>query len=399
MPRRLAPLIALGLAAAAAAWLLVRPSADAESVPPDRAAAVLPVEVQVVEVQTGYEVTAVFAGRLVARRTSVLGFERSGRLAAVAVDDGDRIEAGQVLARLDVRALEARRRELAAQVEETEARLALAGLTAERRQRLHADEALSAQARDEAVHERRALAARLEAGRAALQHVDVELDLSVLRAPYPGLVVERHADEGAVVSPGEPMLEVREEGVLEAHVGVSPEAASDLAPGAEREIRIAGRSVPAVVRSRVDHVEPDTRTVRVVLELQEAPPEARPGALVRLPVSDRVAADGFWLPVTALAESRRGLWSVYAVVPEAESADPREAVPATRPDSEHGSQAPAGRAVRVERRQVDLLHAGAERVFARGTLRDGERVVATGIHRLVPGQRVRPLSTGAGTAE
>jgi len=378
MPRRLASLIALGLAAVAAAWLLARPPAEAETEPPERAAAVLPVEVRAAERQTGYEVVAVFAGRIVARRTSVLGFERTGRLAAVEVDDGDRIAAGQVLARLAIRGLEARRRELAAQVEETQARLVLAGLTAERRQRLHAGDALSAQARDEAVHERRALSARLEAGRAALQRADVELDRSVLRAPYPGLVVERHADEGAVVSPGQPILEVREEGVLEAHVGVSPEAAGDLVPGERRELRIGGQAVPAAVRSRVDSVEPDTRTVRIVLELLETPPGARPGALVRLSVDDRVEAEGFWLPTTALAESLRGLWSVYAVVPEAES-----------------------EAFRVERRQVDLLHAEAERVFVRGTLRDGDRVVATGIHRLVPGQRVRPLAPGAaaGTAE
>ena len=31
----------------------------------------------------------------------------------------------------------------------------------------------------------------------------------------------------------------------------------------------------------------------------------------------------------------------------------------------------------------------SERAFVRGTLRDGDRVVTTGLHRLVPGQRVR----------
>jgi hypothetical protein len=37
---------------------------------------------------------------------------------------------------------------------------------------------------------------------------------------------------------------------------------------------------------------------------------------------------------------------------------------------------------------VEILHIETDRVFARGTVYDGERVVATGVHRAVPNQEV-----------
>ena len=61
----------------------------------------------------------------------------------------------------------------------------------------------------------------------------------------------------------------------------------------------------------------------------------------------------------------RGLWAVYV----ADAADGETAV--------------------LERRELEVLHQEADRVFVRGTLADGERVVVGGRHRLVPGQRVR----------
>jgi multidrug efflux pump subunit AcrA (membrane-fusion protein) len=101
----------------------------------------------------------------------------------------------------------------------------------------------------------------------------------------------------------------------------------------------------------------------VVFVVEGQPDGVRSGDLARIALERNVASTGMWLPITALAESRRGLWSAYVVVP-----------------SESGPV--------VERREVEVLHAESDRAFVRGTLRDGETVVATGLHRLVPGQRV-----------
>jgi len=131
-------------------------------------------------------------------------------------------------------------------------------------------------------------------------------------------------------------------------------------------------TVEAVLHTRLPSVDPDTRTVTAIFRIPEPPEGLRHGDLARLAVSSERPGEGFWLPLTALAESRRGLWAAFALVSEAEAQD--EDV------------------FRVERRELQLVHAEADRAFVRGTLRDGERIVSTGLHRIVPGQRVRALT-------
>ena len=259
-------------------------------------------------------------------------------------------------------------------MKEIEARLALARLTTQRRRALLEDNHISVQRVDEAASDQRALGAQLEAARAAIESVDVGLALSRLEAPYAGSITARHVDEGTVVSPGQTLLEMIEDGALEVRIGVPASVAAELSPVDAYAIEVEGRSVDAELDAVLTTVEPETRTVTAIFRLPELPRETagvKSGALARVAIRRHVAAEGFWLPITALTESRRGLWSAYAVVP-VEGEEARVASPV----------------LRIDRREAEVLHAEAERAFVRGTLRDGERVVATGLHRLVPGQRV-----------
>lgn len=336
---------------------------------PVSAAGPLAVESRTVEQSDGYTVVERFAGRVVARRTSDLGFERGGRVVEVAVDLGDRVEAGDVLARLETRELLAERRELEARLAEANARLALAKLTTERRRRMVEEQSVSEQVYDEARFEEQAIASQLEAARAGIERIDVALELSRIEAPYAGSVIERQVDEGTVVAPGQTLLRLIEDEHLELRVGVPPETAAALERDRAYDVEVDGRSVPSRLDRLLENVEPDTRTVVAVFQFEEAPDGVRSGALARLEILAERPAPGFWLPLTALAESRRGLWSAFALVPPEEDA----------PDD-----------VRVaERRELQVIHAEADRAYVRGTLGDGERVVASGLHRLVPGQRVR----------
>lgn len=366
--------------AALAAVLLVAAAGptgcgEPEAVAAEEEAVVLPVQVQVARAREAYRVREEYVGRVTSRRKSQLGFERSGRLERLPVDEGDRVAEGDLLAALDVRELAARRRELVAQVDETEARLALARRTTRRQNQLRDSDHTSEAQLDAAVFEERALASRLEAARAALASVDVALELSLLEAPYAGIVTARRADEGSVVSPGEPVFELIEDGAMEVRVGMPPQTAAGLEPGVRIEVSVAGRTAPAVLHATLPSVEPDTRTVTAIFRLDEEPGDPvrgiPDGALARVPVERWVPAQGFWLPVGALAESRRGLWSAYVVSP-----------------GEDGFAT-------VDRRQLEVLHTEADRVFVRGTLRDGERIVSGGVHRLVPGQKVRVVDDAA----
>lgn len=343
----------------------------------DDGAFALPVTARPVVLQNRYEVTEAYAGRVVSHRQSALGFERGGRLVEVRVDQGDRVEAGQVLAVLDRDALLAREQEWLAQVAQSEARLGLARLTSGRTRNLAASDSASRQQLDQATYEERALAAQLAGAQASLAAVRVDLADSELVAPFAGVITARLADEGTVVAAGQPLLELIEDRELEVEIGLPVERAVGLTPGSRHPLEIDGRTVEAELQVVVSQVRPGTRTQVAVFRLIDPPPMIRSGSMARLALTRTIPGDGFWVPIGALAESRRGLWSVYAL---------REA-------DGHAER------FRLDRRQVEVIHTEADRAFVRGTVQDGESLMATGLHRVVPGQLVRVVATRSEIAD
>ena len=76
---------------------------------------ILPVTTVPVEAVESYEIQRTYTGVLSALRASELGFERQGKVVAIAVSEGDRVTAGRTLATLDTKILETQRRSLLAQ--------------------------------------------------------------------------------------------------------------------------------------------------------------------------------------------------------------------------------------------------------------------------------------------
>ncbi|WP_300529378.1 efflux RND transporter periplasmic adaptor subunit [Maricaulis sp.] len=164
-----------------------------------------------------------FPGLVTARRESALGFERGGRIDALLVDVGDRVESGQELARLDTRALRAQVAAADAQTAEAAAQTALARDTENRQETLLARGHISPQRFDEVVTSTRAAEARQRAAAAAADALRVQLDLAVMEAPFDGVVTARYADEGAIAAPGQPILDLVEAGALEVRIGLPVE--------------------------------------------------------------------------------------------------------------------------------------------------------------------------------
>ena len=184
-------------------------------------------------------------------------------------------------------------------------------------------------------------------------------------------MVARQADEGAIASPGQPLLRIVESDALEIRTGLPPRVAAQLVPGDAYAFQAGPRRITAQFRTSTAIVDRESRTVSAVFDLDPSAALAA-GEIVRLAIGTPVGADGFWVPTEALAEGRRGLWSVYVLVPD-EAGD-----------------------YRLEPRVVETVRIEAERVFVRGAVADGDLVLASGLQRIAPGQRViRTMATGA----
>ena len=313
-----------------------------------------------------------FPGLITARRESALGFERSGRIESVLVDVGDRVVEGEILARLDVRALQAQIAAADAQTAEAAAQTALAAETENRQAQLLERGHISQQRFDEVRTSTRAALARQNAAAAAADALRIQLDLSVMTAPFDGVVTARRSDEGAIASPGQPLLELVELDSLEVRVGLPQAVAARYQAGDVASFAVDSQAAPVRARFRASSsvVDRQTRTVTAVFDLEPAQSVAA-GQIVRLAVETPIDTGGFWVPTAALAEGRRGLWSVYVLVTDA--------------DGDY----------RLEPRVVETVRIEAERVYVRGAVADGEILLASGLQRITPGQHVVPAISEA----
>jgi len=367
---RLTALILLVAIGVSGAWFILQQAAVAKA---QQQATVtqLPVATVTAEYVPSYHIQRAFSGRIVARRSSHIGFERAGLLTEVLVDDGDSVSQGQVLAKLDIEPLQLQRRELLAQRDEVQARLKLAKLVQQRRAKLLKTNHSSKQQYDEARFEVEAVAAQLSGLTTAIRAIDLDLKKSKLLAPFAGKIASRLVDEGVVVNAGQVVMQLLEANQLEARIGLPSRFLGDVPLQSQQTVTVNTQTFNGTVSHILPNLDINSRTVTVVLKLDASASAIPPGELVRLHLQESVAKAGAWLPTTALSEGLRGLWTVYAV----QNTDVAETQ-------------------QVIRREVEVLHVETDQVFVRGTLQTGDTVIATGPHRVVPGQlvRIQPLT-------
>lgn len=194
---------------------------------------------------------------------------------------------------------------------------------------------------------------------AALASVRINLDKSVIYAPFDGRVGNRRVDAGATLAAGQPIVTVIETSAPQVRVGLPLTLDADAVQTAQ--IDINGTLLPAQLIQMRPDIDPLTRTRTALfsLEADEMPPFGATAALV---VDVPVEMAGTWVPVDALQEGSRGVWTLLVV---------DEGV--------------------VRKASVELLHAEATRAYVRGSFEAGAQMIDAGAHRVVPGQKVDVL--------
>lgn len=349
----------------------------------EQRARAVPVAAATLKAQSHYNIHQRFAGRIQARQESDHGFDRAGVLSRILVEEGARVKKGDILAHLDMRRFNAREEELNAELDQAKAAhqeaLALhelANVSYERYRVLLEKKHISQQKFDDVRFGLKVEEARVHAAQATLRRVkatlkvlEVDKEMATLTARFDGSIVRRYLDEGSAVASAAPVLRLIEDENLEIQVGLPADNARGLDLGKLYSFEIAGNIVQARLRSTLGKLDMSTRTVAAFFNVTTPDFPIKVGELAHITLNSRVEEKGFWVPVSALAESRRGLWSIYAL------ADfPEDNV-----------------LKRLSRRELQMLYTQADRAYVRGTFQDGEKIVINGLHRLVPGQLVRPV--------
>lgn len=320
----------------------------------------LPVSVLSVERSDHYRVERSYLGQVEAKQTSSLAFEYPGQLRVIPIEEGDKVQEGQLLAELDVEEVLARKDEALARLAAAQAQRELSASTL--RRSMEAGSAVSEQALEEARLNDAASQADVEALQASLAAINVRLKKSLLIAPYSGTIVRRYVDEGATVEQGRAVFDIQSDSLPKLRVGLPGQLARDVQVGQIVTIRLNGEQLEALVTAALPLRDALTRTVDLLLQ---SPVDADAGDLVELLWQRERSVPGFWVPLSALTQSVRGLWTAYS--------------PAFVEEETY----------RLEARLVEIIYSDDERAFVRGNLEHGDLLVSDGLLRVVPGQLVR----------
>lgn len=124
-----------------------------------------------------------------------------GKITQIYVDEGEKVQAGQLLAELDTRAIRLQAEQAKAVVAVADASYKDAKRNLDRMERLRVEDAVSDQQLEKVRLACEAAEAQLQQARAALNLAEHNLDVSLMKAPFSGVVASRNADVGDVINP------------------------------------------------------------------------------------------------------------------------------------------------------------------------------------------------------
>lgn len=236
----------------------------------------------------------------------------TGTCESVAVEVGDHVEAGDVLATLDKLELEAQLRQSRVSVQQNKYQMQKAQEQLEKG-------ILSPYEAENARF-------MYEQAKATLEIQQVQLTHQTIVAPISGVITMRGIQEGMLVSSGTPAFSVVDPESYILPISPPEKELSNLSVGQKAEIRIdsmPGEQIVATVRRIDPAVDPVSGTIKVTLDFEEADKEhLREASFVRVKLVMSTQENALVVPKdTLIEENARHYLMVVEPVPDTEAAD------------------------------------------------------------------------------
>jgi len=320
------------------------------------------------------EHTVTLSGKVRAAEQSALSFEIGGEILEILVDVGDRVEAGQVVARLDGSRYRLARELALANEGEARAAFRESQVNYERQSRLYERGLISQSRLDAARAAADSARARHDSARAARKLADRDLELTALKAPYAGSISERLAEPSERISPNRVILKVisHREG-FEVLTSVPENLV-----GRIQSSRLHNILLPAIgvdqASARIRHLGTQSlssNSYPLILEIKQSIPGIFSGmtAQIELYVEREISLaikDQVMVPLTSLSYGADGVIQVLRIT-ELE---------------------------RLEWVDVEVHSMGETHAVVSGPLAVGEQIVARGVEFLSEGEAVTLLGQG-----
>lgn len=339
------------------ALLLTACSKPAPSEEPVRAVKVMTVGLG--NIQSSLE----FSADVRARVESRLGFRVGGKLVRRAVEVGQTVKAGQVIAQLDPQDYKLAADAARAQVAAAQTNRDLAAADYKRYKELRDQNFISGaelERRDTAL---KAAQAQLEQAQAQLNNQGNQAGYTTLVADVSGVVTAVSAEVGQVVAAGTPVVQIAQDGPRDVVFSVPEDKVALMKLGSEVDVQVwsSKTHVEGTVREVAASADPVTRTFMVKVALA-----AKDGLALGTTVSvvpralDRSAVQVVKLPTSALVQSGKStaVWALDSAT------------------------------MTIKLQPITVATADGNEVVVADGLQPGMQVVTAGVHVLSPGQKV-----------
>ena len=258
-------------------------------------------------------------GIVEAVKGSVIAPQVSGSITALPVKVGDRVKAGQLLARIDTRMANQQAASNQAQVAAAQAQLSAARKEYERKHRLYEKQYISQAALERAESDYKTAEAQTKAQLAQSGLSNVETGLHTINAPYAGVVAEVMTEVGGMAMPGQPLLSIYDPSGFRVTVNVPQSQLANLKAGASVKVLIpaaaeSDRNTTSTQITVLPTADAISNMMTVRLALPQNLISLRPGMFARamLPVSGAKGKSQIFVPAKSVIK-RSELVAVYVV--------------------------------------------------------------------------------------
>ncbi|HID82841.1 MAG TPA: efflux RND transporter periplasmic adaptor subunit [Chromatiales bacterium] len=255
----------------------------------------------------------VLDGTVEAVNQTTVSAQTSGQVVEILYDVDDFVEEGAIIARLQAKEQTAGLKESRANLAEAQARVKQMQQNYDRIKGIYDRKLVARSKLDAASAELNAAKARLSAARAAMTKAEKQVDYTQVRAPYSGIVTERHVELGEYVNVGKPLVTGLSLDQLRVSVNVPQRLINNVRKFKTAFLLSFDNDPVGKVKGLTffPYAEPQTRTFKVRVNLEDKTPDLFPGMFVKVGfVTGKMSR--LVVPVSAIAY-RGEVTAVYVV--------------------------------------------------------------------------------------
>ncbi|SCM83336.1 Efflux transporter, RND family, MFP subunit [uncultured Sporomusa sp.] len=304
-----------------------------------------------------------YSGEVRGRYESQLAFQVNGKIITRNVQLGSTVQAGDVLLQIDAKDVVQTVNNYSAQVDSAESQLQLAASNLNRYRELLEGGAISQSQYDQYLNAYKVAMAGVRQTQSQYTQGANQLDYTLLKADKPGVVSGISAEIGQVVSAGQVIVTVVQDGEREVEISVPENRIEELRK--TEKMQVSFWALPDVAaEGRIREISPiadqTTRTFKVRISLINPPPAIKLGMTATVAVAGNTDQPAINIPVAAVYQTGNSTPAVWVVT---------------------------GGTITL--RSIQTGYYGRDNtVQVLNGLHQGERIVIAGVHKLTEGQQV-----------